>query len=208
MFWVLVLTRPEQESQRATLALACLVLFGLGFVYGEHLGWWLLSFELLVLVSLFLLRLTSKSERIADAATEMLYWALVGSLGLITAVLNLSLSGCSTFEQVLMAGGLTPLQAIFLIVGFGVKLPLWPCFSWLLKAHVEASVEFSILLSGAVVKFGVFGVARVLSFYAGAVVPQVVLACASLALFEATVRLLAQRDLKRIVALTTVVEMN
>jgi len=48
------------------------------------------------------------------------------------------------------------------MVGFGVKIPTWPFVSWLLKAHVEASVEFSILLSGFIVKVGVFGLYRIL----------------------------------------------
>jgi len=42
-------------------------------------------------------------------------------------------------------------------MGFGVKIPIWPFLSWLLKAHVEASVEFSILLSGFIVKLGLLG---------------------------------------------------
>lgn len=47
-----------------------------------------------------------------------------------------------------------------MVLGFSVKVPLWPFSSWLLKAHVEASTEFSILLSGYLVKFGVIGLYR------------------------------------------------
>jgi len=105
----------------------------------------------------------------------------------------------------------TPLPTIvvvLLVLGFGVKLPIWPCFSWLLKAHVEASVEFSILLSGIVVKFGALGLQRVLANQEAGLGGFILAACCSLAMFEAALRLLAQRDLKRIVALTTVVEIN
>lgn len=100
------------------------------------------------------------------------------------------------------------LTAACFLVGFGVKVPLWPSTSWLLKAHVEASVEFSILLSGYIVKVGVLGLHRTLL---AAEVPALGLGLAALAtigLFDACSRLPAQRDLKRIVALTTVVEMN
>ncbi len=52
---------------------------------------------------------------------------------------------------------LSLLSGFLTLVGFAIKVPLWPFSSWLLKAHVEASTEFSILLSGYLVKFGVIG---------------------------------------------------
>jgi formate hydrogenlyase subunit 3/multisubunit Na+/H+ antiporter MnhD subunit len=48
----------------------------------------------------------------------------------------------------------------------------------------------------------------VLQLHEGGLVGFVVAACATIAIIEASLRLLAQRDLKRIVALTTVIEMN
>ena len=105
-------------------------------------------------------------------------------------------------------GGLSLLVGVLFLVGFGVKLPVWPCFSWLLKAHVEASVEFSILLSGLVVKFGALGLYRTLILQTSPVCGYVLLGCSTMAIVEATFRLLGQRDLKRIVALTTVIELN
>lgn len=77
-----------------------------------------------------------------------------------------------------------------------------------MRAHVEASVEFSILLSGVVVKFGALGLHRVLTLTGGSGGHLFLLSCCTLGILEAAVRLLAQRDLKRIVALTTVIEVN
>lgn len=78
----------------------------------------------------------------------------------------------------------------------------------MLKAHVEASVEFSILLSGVIVKFGALGIFRFMHQGGLTLNSQVLAACSLLGIFEASFRLLAQRDLKRIVALTTVIELN
>jgi NADH:ubiquinone oxidoreductase subunit 4 (subunit M) len=100
------------------------------------------------------------------------------------------------------------LPALLLVLGFGVKVPVWPCTSWLLKAHVEASVEFSILLSGLIVKFGALGLARVLMAVGTTPAAYLLGALALLGMWEATWRLFGQRDLKRVVALTTVIEMN
>ena len=162
-----------------------------------------ISFEFLLLSAIYMLLLTSKSERVRDAALEMFIWTLFGSAGLLTG-LGL-VGGLST--------GLMPhrwgfLASLCFLIGFGVKVPLWPATSWLLKAHVEASVEFSILLSGYIVKIGVLGLYRTLIL---AEVPALNLLASSLAvvgLFDAGSRLPAQRDIKRIVALTTVIEMN
>lgn len=78
----------------------------------------------------------------------------------------------------------------------------------MLKAHVEASVEFSILLSGYIVKVGVLGLYRTLMVAESPVLNLLTSALALIGLFDAGSRLPAQRDLKRIVALTTVIEMN
>ena len=73
---------------------------------------------------------------------------------------------------------------------------------------MEASVEFSILLSGLVVKFGVYGLARICELQSSGPCVGLLFSVATLAILEATLRLFAQRDLKRVVALTTVIEMN
>jgi formate hydrogenlyase subunit 3/multisubunit Na+/H+ antiporter MnhD subunit len=162
------------------------------------------AFEALLLSAIYILLLTSKSERARDAALEMLIWTLVGSAGLLTG-LGL-LGGAYSPSTAPARWGLA--AAICFLLGFGVKVPLWPATSWLLKAHVEASVEFSILLSGFIVKVGVLGLHRTLAM---ADEPGAGLFAAGLALiglFDAASRLPAQRDLKRVVALTTVVEMN
>lgn len=122
--------------------------------------------------------------------------------------IRLASAGLWSLDAIYLEGGVSSTIGLLLIAGFGVKVPLWPCFSWLLKAHVEASVEFSILLSGVVVKFGALGLYRALLLQANPFGGHVVLACGTIAIVEATLRLIGQRDLKRVVALTTVIEMN
>lgn len=121
----------------------------------------LVSFEAMLLAALLLLRNTAKSERAAEALAEMFLWALVGSaclmLGFVVHTNNGSWGLASGQSSLYAAEG----ASLLFLLGFGVKVPLWPFVSWLLKAHVEASTEFSILLSGFLVKFGVWGVARV-----------------------------------------------
>ena len=200
------ITQTRASSTTAGVAAAGAVTLGAGFVFIATTSLWMMffAFEALLLSALYILLLTSKSERARDAALEMLVWTLVGSAGLLTGFGLLG--GAYHVSTAPARWGLAP--ALCFLLGFGVKVPLWPTTSWLLKAHVEASVEFSILLSGFIVKIGVLGLHRTLAMSDE---PQAGLFAASLAtigLFDAASRLPAQRDLKRIVALTTVIEMN
>jgi NADH-quinone oxidoreductase subunit M len=47
-----------------------------------------------------------------------------------------------------------------LLIGFGVKMPVFPLHGWLPLAHVEAPSPVSILLSGALLKMGAYGILR------------------------------------------------
>ncbi len=47
------------------------------------------------------------------------------------------------------------------IIGFGVKMPIFPLHGWLPLAHVEAPSPISILLSGILLKMGAYGLIRV-----------------------------------------------
>ncbi|MGR8931167.1 MAG: complex I subunit 4 family protein [Gammaproteobacteria bacterium] len=46
------------------------------------------------------------------------------------------------------------------LVGFGVKMPIFPLHGWLPLAHVEAPSPISILLSGILLKMGAYGLLR------------------------------------------------
>ena len=47
------------------------------------------------------------------------------------------------------------------LIGFGVKIPIFPLHGWLPLAHVEAPSPVSILLSGILLKMGAYGLLRV-----------------------------------------------
>jgi formate hydrogenlyase subunit 3/multisubunit Na+/H+ antiporter MnhD subunit len=200
----------RQSSATFGLGSGGLVVIGSGaiLVGATTLLLLLISFEIMLLAALALLRNTSKSERALEALSEMFLWALGGSALLIMGFVMYSggglwYAGSGQFALYAAEGA-----SYLLLMGFGVKIPLWPFISWLLKAHVEASTEFSILLSGFLVKFGIWGLVRVgeLGDFAGWA--QVVTCVALIGILEAVARIGAQVDLKRIVALTTVVEAN
>lgn len=106
------------------------------------------------------------------------------------------------FEQILVLLGF--------LIGFGVKMPIFPLHGWLPLAHVEAPSPISILLSGILLKMGAYGLLRtfvMLPVAAQALQPVLVF----LALFGMIYGgLLAwrQRDLKAMIAYSSLSHMG
>jgi NADH-quinone oxidoreductase subunit M len=59
---------------------------------------------------------------------------------------------------------------LLFLVGFGVKLPVFPLHGWLPLAHVEAPASVSILLSGIMLKMGAYGLLRIYAMLPDAVI--------------------------------------
>jgi formate hydrogenlyase subunit 3/multisubunit Na+/H+ antiporter MnhD subunit len=94
----------------------------------------------------------------------------------------------------------------FALVGFGSKAGLFPFHVWLPQAHPVAPSHVSALLSGVMVKMGIYGLLRTLAIL-GAPAPAWGSALLALGLASAgfgALLLLAQSDLKRALAYSTV----
>jgi len=119
-----------------------------------------LAYETLLIPSFMILYKFAKSRRCIEAAYAMFFWTQFGALLIILAffyTFQLTMSHDFTLLSVTM---LRSVEVNFLFgllfFGFGVKFPIWPFYGWLPKAHVEASANFSIFLSGVLVKFAFF----------------------------------------------------
>lgn len=97
-----------------------------------------------------------------------------------------------------------------LLVGFGVKMPIFPLHGWLSLAHVQAPGPVSILLSGILLKMGAYGLIRAASMLPAAIM-EVQPFLASIGLFSLIYGgLLAwrQSDLKCMIAYSSVAHMG
>jgi len=156
-------------------------------------------------------------ERQRAALTFFLY-TLLGSLPLLLAIIALYLGGTPrTFDMraIIAAPPLTGMTAgltfVALLIAFAVKTPLFPLHTWLPLAHTEAPTAGSAVLAGVLLKLGTYGFIRLaLQMTPGAfraAAPYVAALAVVSALYGAFVSL-AQTDLKRMVAYTSVNHMG
>jgi NADH-quinone oxidoreductase subunit M len=97
-----------------------------------------------------------------------------------------------------------------LLIGFGVKMPVFPLHGWLPLAHVEAPSPVSILLSGALLKMGAYGMLRAIGM-----MPEATLALQPFLAGLALVSILyggllawRQSDLKAMIAYSSISHMG
>lgn len=191
---------------------AAILVSGYILFFTDSLILFFFSYEMLLVPSFFILYRFAKTRRCIEAAYLMFFWTQFGALFLMFSFLYLFFLCETSSFAVISAFQFSTAEVNFLfscwIIGFGVKLPLWPFYGWLPKAHVEASTNFSIFLSGVLVKFAFFGLLKCLisvqlepTFYF--VYPFLIVG-----IVDAVFKLFYQIDLKKLVAYSTVVEMH
>ena len=152
------------------------------------------------------------------AARKFLLYTLLGSVLLLVGVFTV-VAGAGTGDLVTLTNGAgatmaypTQLAAfVLLALAFAVKSPLWPLHTWLPDAHTEAPTVGSVILAGVLLKMGTYGLLRVAVGVAPAAardVAPVLGALAVAAIIIGSLVCLAQTELKRLIAYSSVGHMG
>jgi len=108
-------------------------------------------------------------------------------------------------------GALKAAAFFAMFVGFGVKVPIVPFHTWLPDAHVEAPTPASVVLAGVLLKMGTYALLRFNFTMLGDVARMWAVPIAALAVISVlygAFLALAQQDLKRIVAYSSISSMG
>ncbi|MFN7900779.1 MAG: NADH-quinone oxidoreductase subunit M [Synechococcaceae cyanobacterium] len=206
-------------SQRPRIYFALLLLISAA-VNGAFLAGNLLLFFLfyeLELIPLWLLISIWGGVQRAYAATKFLIFTATSGVLILGAFLGLALlTGSVDFSLTPVTSdtltmGSQLLLLVPLLIGFGIKIPLVPFHNWLPDAHTQASTPVSVLLAGVLLKLGTYGLLR---FCLGLFPEAWTLLAPGLALWAAlsvlygSLAAIAQRDMKRMVAYSSVGHMG
>ena len=163
----------------------------------------LMAWELMALAGFFLVTTDEAQEEARRAGLIYLTATHTGTLALVALF---ALLGEATGSLAFPAVGslLHSDAALFLLglFGFGLKAGLMPLHIWLPGAHAAAPSHVSALLSGAMIKTGIYGLVRLTSFFAQ--IPPwwgwTILFLGVLSGVLGVALALAQHDLKRLLA--------
>lgn len=196
-----------------------------------------LFYELMLLPLYFLIGMWGGIRR-EYAAIKFFLYTLFGSVFMLLIMVGLYLSvtdpntGSHTFNLISMMNpanytqgsvfSLASHQMLFgvparvlgfivIFIAFAIKVPVVPLHTWLPDAHVEAPTPVSIILAGVLLKVGGYGIIRICM----GIFPEVAISGAFwlgllgvISIIYGALNALAQRDLKRLIAYSSVSHMG
>jgi len=194
--------------------------FCLGIVYSANMFTLFIFYELMGLFA-FPLIIHTETEKARRAGTKYLAYTVSAGAVLLAAMIlqshygeTLSFLGGGVFGA--SQAGRTALLALFglYMAAFGVKACIMPLHGWVPDAHPAAPAPASALLSGVILKMGIFGMVRVahdvfgLDLLRGLGVSLPMMVISGFTILAASLYAITQDDLKRRLAYSSVAQVS
>ncbi|MEM2777495.1 MAG: NADH-quinone oxidoreductase subunit M [Candidatus Jordarchaeales archaeon] len=147
---------------------------------------------------------------VINAYQNLIYSSVIGNLipWLASTILGQQVQLWLTLA---IMGAVMVLPVSLILVGFAVKMAIFPLHTWLPDTYMEAPMPVTLLLSAAMTKTAAYGIARIVSLYLAPSVSMMTVGLGILAIitaFYGGIMALTQKNLKAMLAYSSMSQMG
>jgi len=168
----------------------------------------MLSWEIMSISSFFLVISNYKSSDNRRAGYLYFVFSHVGAMFILSAFgIVYAFTGDVAFGQIAaLSDNIKLLVFILFFIGFGSKAGVFPFHVWLPHAHPAAPSHISAVMSGVMIKTGIYGIIRMydLLHFSSPVIGNIVIVAGMVSGVMGVIYALGQNDLKRLLAYSSV----
>jgi NADH-quinone oxidoreductase subunit M len=186
----------------------------IGVILSANLIQFYLFWELMLIPSYFLIASWGVSKKRLTIGFKYFIFTHIGALFMLMGILSIyAFTGTFDLPQASAEIPPTSILSVFalLLIGFSVKMAIFPVHTWLPDAHAEAPTPISAMLSGVMIKCGAYAFARILLPGFGQTMTQtsnVLAILGVVTMIYGGLMALAQTDIKRLLAYSSVSQMG